>query len=105
MMRTSFNLYGTDEAVDEIRRELEAERQKDPSFPWSVGFREDDGHAIECETEQRDDARGKEFVLALSARHPNVAIVAADVVVDQDSREPVRVAFVTFRKGRCSVSK
>ncbi len=101
----AWNVFGTDEAIGALANDVEAERARDPGFPWTFAVRtapgdegpglEDDGH--------HDDHRDAQL-LALSQRHPQVTILGAKVDVDEGD-EPLKVDLFVYAKGRRHLTK
>ncbi len=94
-----FNVVGPKDAIDAVARDIEAERAKDPSYPWRFDVRESDGPALDGDCPDLTE-RHHRLLIELSKRHPEVVVVTGQVDRDSDTGAVVNADLIRYAKGR-----
>jgi hypothetical protein len=94
-----FNVVGSDDAVLAVAVEIEAERARDPSYPWTIEL-----HGIEGPVLFGDDdgisERHHRSLIELTKPHSAVVVVTGEVVRDDDTGIVISADLIRYSKGR-----
>lgn len=96
------DVFGPEEAIADLARDIEAERARDPGFPLAFAV-SDIGPMLEID--HRQVLWSHDVLSAISRRNPGVAITLADIGGDDENDDVTHVAVFLYSKGRRRLAK
>jgi hypothetical protein len=97
------NVFGTDEAIAALASDVEEQRARDPGFALAFAISDAEGPTLDIDP--REALWVHDVLMAVSRRHPNVAIAVADVGEDEESDSVMHASVFLYTRGRRRIAK